>query len=373
MPLTTYADVSAAAARLRGRVLRTPLLESLSLNLLTRARVLVKAECLQTGGSFKIRGALHRVLLLPDEERQRGVVAFSSGNFGQGLAAACGQIMDPPVRCTIVMPEDTPRAKQERARAYGAAVVLSSVVDGVNREVTAAELAESLSREHGFTLLHPFEDPDVIAGQGSCAVEFCEQCADEYGLARGPDVLLIPIGGGGLAAGCALATKARFPNTLVYAVEPEGYDDHFLSLNRGSRVSLRGNPPTLCDSLQAVSPGKNTFPITRKLLAGVLVVTDAEVRHAMRAAFDHLQLGLEPGGAVGLAAVLAGKVPGGDVAGKTIGIIASGGNLDVDKFAKVLGCRAKKEGGGEGKKICKKKGMARHTTNTNTSCINSRL
>ena len=340
-PMTTYADVSAAAARLRGRVLRTPLLESLSLNLMTRARILVKAECLQTGGSFKIRGALHRVLTLSTAERQRGIVAFSSGHFGQGLAAACGQIMDPPVRCTIVMPGDTPHAKQDRARTYGAAVVLSPIVQDVNREVTAAALAESLAKEHGMTLLHPFEDPDVIAGQGSCAVELCEQCIDECGLPDGPDILLIPIGGGGLAAGCALATKASFKHTEIYAVEPEGYDDHFLSLQKGARVSLQGNPPSLCDSLQAVSPGINTFPINRALLSGVLVVTDDEVKHAMRVAFDHLQLGLEPGGAVGLAAVLAGKA--GDVAGKSIAIVASGGNLDVDKFAKVLGCRAKKE------------------------------
>ena len=331
------AHVSAAAERLRGRVLRTPLLQSLSLNLLTRANILVKAECLQTGGSFKIRGALNRVLNLDESQRQVGVVAFSSGNFGQGLAAACGQIMDPPVRCTIVMPADTPRAKRDRAKMYGADVVLSPIVDGVNREVTASELAMKLASENGFTLLHPFEDPDVIAGQGTCAVEFCEQYAHEYGLSKGPDVLLIPTGGGGLAAGCALATKARFKNTKIYAVEPEGYDDHFLSMQKGERVALTGNPASLCDSLQAVSPGENTFPITSRLLAGVLVVTDDEVRHAMRAAFDHLQLGLEPGGAVGLAAVLSGKLPM-NVEGKTIGIIASGGNLDVEKFAKTLGC-----------------------------------
>ena len=326
MATVTFDDVSAAYTRLRGRILRTPLLESLSLNLLTGAKILVKAECLQTGGSFKIRGALNRVLLLSDAERAQGVVAFSSGNFGQGLAAACGQLMQPQVRCTIVMPEDTPKAKQERAKTYGADVVLSPIVKGVNREVTAAEVAQKLSRDHDFTLLHPFEDLDVIAGQGTCAMELCEQC-DSL------DILLIPIGGGGLSAGCALATKHMLPSTQIYAVEPEDYNDHYLSMQHKKRVALEGNPPSICDSLQAVSPGKNTFPITSKLLTGVLTVSDDEVRHAMRIALDHLQLALEPGGAVGLAAILSGKL---DFVSKKIGIIASGGNLDTEKFAKIL-------------------------------------
>ena len=241
------------------------------------------------------------------------------------------------------MPGDAPLSKQERARSYGSAVVLSEIMQGVNREVTAAELATSLAAEHGFTLLHPFEDPDVIAGQGSCGVELCEQCLERGVVQEGAGrlhALLVPTGGGGLAAGCALAMRAPqfFPGAAVYAVEPEGYDDHALSLAKGERVGLVGNPPSLCDSLQAVSPGANTFPINARLLAGALVVGDEEVRHAMRVAFEMLQIVLEPGGAAGLAAVLAGKLPGGSIRGKTICIIASGGNLNLEKFARVLGC-----------------------------------
>jgi threonine dehydratase len=326
-------DVRKAAKLLSGKVIRTPLLESLALNLMTKARILVKAENLQTGGSFKVRGALHRVLKLSPEEKERGVVCFSSGNFGQGLAAACGQIMQPRINCTIVMPGDTPMAKQNRARSYGATVVLSEIRKGINREVTAAELAEKLANDHKYTLLHPFEDHDVIAGQGSCAVEICEQFHERQ--MNKPHMLLIPTGGGGLSAGCALATNDVWGNSVsIYAVEPEGYDDHRISFNIGKISRLTGNPPSLCDSLQAVSPGQNTFPITNQLLKGSLVVNDDEVRYAMKVAFETLQIVLEPGGAVGLAAILSGKC--GNIEGKTIVVIASGGNTDYDKFTKIV-------------------------------------
>jgi len=354
MATVTPHDVQQAASLLQPFILRTPLLESLALNLMTKARIMVKAENLQTGGSFKVRGALHRVLKLSPTEKAKGVIAFSSGNFGQGLAAACGQLSDPPVQCTIVMPGDTPMAKQTRARSYGATVVLSNIVPGINREVTAAELAEELASTHKYTLLHPFEDPDVIAGQGSCGVEICQQCQEQCNLDTGPDMLLIPTGGGGLAAGCALAVHAVYGDAVsMYAVEPEGYDDHRLSFAQGSRVGLTGNPVSLCDSLQAVSPGKNTFPITRRLLAGALVVNDSEVRNAMKVAFETLQLVLEPGGAVGLAAVLSGKC--GDVEGKTIVVIASGGNTDYEKFSTIMGggstCRSSSSSGGVESKL----------------------
>ena len=329
----TPQDVQNAAALLAPHILRTPLLESLPLNLLTKARILVKAENLQLGGSFKVRGALHRVLKLSSTQKTKGVVAFSSGNFGQGLAAACGQIVQPRIKCTIVMPADTPQSKVTTARSYGASVVLSEVVPGINREVTAAKVAEQLALENGFTLLHPFEDLDVIAGQGSCAVEICEQCTERR--VGTPDVLLIPTGGGGLASGCALATRAAFGTaTKMWAVEPEGYDDHRMSFEQGKRVGLVGNPSSLCDSLQAVSPGVNTFPITSTLLQGALVVNDEEVRHAMQVAFDTLKIVLEPGGAVGLAAILSGKC--GNVEGKVIVVIASGGSCDYAKFTTVL-------------------------------------
>ena len=318
---------------------------------MTGARVLVKAECLQTAGSFKIRGAMHRVMQLPAPARAAGVVAFSSGNFGQGLAAACAALR-PKVRCTIVMPGDAPRSKQDRARSYGAEVVLSEVIEGINREVTAAELAESLARSDGFTLLHPFEDLDVIAGQGSCAVEIAQQFREREmgvdGAALGggsgggvppPDALIIPVGGGGLAAGCALAARDAFgERTRIFAVEPEGYDDHARSFAAGEILAVNGAPPTTCDSLQAVAPGKNTFPITSRLLAGGLVVSDEEVRHAMQVAFETLQIVLEPGGATALAAVLSRKLPF-TIEGKTICLIASGGNLTMQKFAGIVGCK----------------------------------
>eukprot|EP01046_Picozoa_sp_COSAG06_P017310 COSAG06_NODE_1171_length_10418_cov_8.441216_8_plen_295_part_00 len=205
-----FADVTAAAARLAATrsLHRTPLLESVALNLLTGARVLVKAEALQIAGSFKIRGAMNRVLCLSPEERNKGVVAFSSGNFGQGLAAAC---MFEKVKCTIVMPGDAPVSKEERARSYGAEVLRSEIIEGVNREVTAAELADSISDSEGATLLHPFEDFHVMAGQGTCALEILEQCEERQ---IGPiDALLVPTGGGGLSAGCCLAMAERSPDT----------------------------------------------------------------------------------------------------------------------------------------------------------------
>lgn len=325
----TVTDVDAAAARLSGRIQHTPLLESLALNNLTAGRILVKAENLQLGGSFKIRGAMNRVLTLDSEARSRGVVAFSSGNFGQGLAAACMLL---GVKCTIVMPQDAPQNKRARSESYGATVVLSDVTPGVNREITAAEVAEAQAKSHGYTLLHPFEDKEVIAGQGTCAMEIAADCKS-----RGinpPDALLICTGGGGLAAGCCLAAAQEMPSTAVYIVEPEGYDDHVRSFASGNREAVQGSPPSLCDSLQAVSPGRNTWPINSRLARGAFAVSDAEVRYAMRVALETLQISLEPGGAAGLAAVLAGKIP---IAGRTICVIASGGNIDLPKFAKVLG------------------------------------
>lgn len=324
-----FSDVTAAAARLAGThsLHRTPLLESVALNLLTGARILVKAEALQIAGSFKIRGAMNRILCLSPEERAKGVVAFSSGNFGQGLAAAC---MFENVKCTIVMPGDAPVPKEERAKSYGATVVRSEIIEGVNREVTAAALAQSISTNEGATLLHPFEDFHVMAGQGTCALEIIEQCEDrQIGTI---DALLIPTGGGGLAAGCCIAMAELSPDTEVFAVEPEGYDDHSQSLATGAITPLEASPASLCDSLQAVAPGEHTFPINQALLAGGLVVNDTEVSHAMAVAFEMLQLVLEPGGAAGLAAVLSGKI---DLKGKTIVVIGSGGNVDLEKFGKI--------------------------------------
>eukprot|EP00729_Bicosta_minor_P014530 gene14530-4130_t len=250
-------------------------------------RVLVKAEALQKTGTFKIRGALNRVLCLTPEEKKAGVVAFSSGNFGQGLAAAAASV---DVSSTIVMPGDAPANKQARARSYGR------------------------------TLLHPFEDHDVIAGQGTAALELAKHC-EQIGV-EALDAFLVCTGGGGLTAGCCTVLKELMPSCNLYSVEPEAKTN-----------------------LGAAAPGKNTWPINKELLTDVLTVSDDEVRFAMRVAFETLQLVLEPSGAVSLAAVLAGKV---SAVGKTIGVIASGGNLDVAKFAKVLGCPGSAAAGGAG-------------------------
>jgi len=328
--MITADDVRSAAARLSGKIQRTPLLESLALNNHTGARILVKADNLQTAGSFKIRGAMNRVLKLSEDARAKGVVAFSSGNFGQGLAAACGFL---EVKCTIVMPGDAPLQKELRSKSYGASVLRSKIVEGENREVGAARLAAEQAEEYGYTLLHPFEDFDVMEGQGTVGLEVAQDCR-----ARGIDhldAMIIPVGGGGLLAGCCTVLAEEAPNTKVFGVEPEGYDDHLRSFEQGKRVMLTDAPPTLCDSLQAVGPGENTWPINSRYLSGVFAVSDDEVREAMKVAFEMLQLVLEPGGATALAAVLAGKL---DVAGKTICIHASGGNVSLDKFAKVLGC-----------------------------------
>ena len=275
----SFEDVRAATERLHATksIHRTPLLESIALNQLVGGRVLVKAEALQVAGSFKIRGALNAVLCLSDEERAHGVIAFSSGNFGQGLAAAC---MFQDVKCTIVMPGDAPESKERRAKSYGATVVRAEIIEGINREVTAAELAVSISEREGSTLLHPFDYFDVMAGQGSCALELTEQCG-ERGIGA-LDALLIPTGGGGLAAGCCIAMAEKMPSSPVFAVEPEGYDDHALSLASGVIVPLTSNPESLCDSLQAVAPGELTFPINQARLVRICstrVTETATVKH----------------------------------------------------------------------------------------------
>ena len=285
----------------------------------------MKAESLQLAGSFKIRGAYYRLSRLSDDERKRGVIAYSSGNFAQGLAAA-GAMLDTPV--TIVMPIDAPRRKMKATRNFGAEVVLSE--HGTqNREVVANALAKELAGERHLTLLHPFDDPDIVAGQASVGVELLDQAAE---MGCRPDTLLVPVGGGGLIAGCALATKIRGEGLDVYAVEPTGYDDMRRSLVAGERVGNDENPPTLCDALQAQIPGEVTFGTFQPLSAGGVAVDDAEVTEGMRTAFADFKIVLEPSGAVALAALIAGKV---DTAGKCIGVVASGGNISLEDFQRI--------------------------------------
>jgi threonine dehydratase len=314
-PLPAYHDVLAAAGRLAGIARRTPLLASTPLDERTGGRVLVKVESLQLTGSFKIRGAYNRLVQLGAEERKRGVVAFSSGNHAQGVAAAAKRL---GIAATIVMPADAPRAKLENTRALGAEVVLYDR-HRESREGIAAKLAA----ERGATLVPAFDDPHVIAGQGTTGLELMQQAA-ELGLT--PDQVLLPCSGGGLVSGSALAIRTLSPVTSVHGVEPEAFDDTRRSLAAGK---LLKNPPearSICDALQSSPPGELTFALNRELLAGILTVTDAEVETAMGYAFRHLRLVVEPGGAVALAAVLAEKVP---LRGRTTAIVLSGGNVDA--------------------------------------------
>ncbi|MEX0733124.1 MAG: threonine/serine dehydratase [Steroidobacteraceae bacterium] len=320
--LPGFDDVLAAAERLTGIARRTPLLASTPLDELTGGRLLVKLESLQHTGSFKFRGAYNRLVQLDDDERRRGVVAFSSGNHAQGVAAAAKML---GMRATIVMPSDAPRAKLEGTRALGAEIVPYDR-DRESREAIAAGLAA----KRGATLVPAFDDPHIIAGQGTVGLELMQQ-SSELGLA--PDQVLIGCSGGGLASGSALAIRALSPTTEVLCVEPEGFDDTRRSLEAGNRQSNVPGKRTICDALMSPSPGVLNFALMRELLAGGVAVSDAEVESAMAWAFRHLRLVIEPGGAVALAAVLAGKLP---LHGRTTAIVVSGGNVDPATFAAAL-------------------------------------
>jgi threonine dehydratase len=315
-----------AAAALRGIVRATPLLSSPALDREIGARVLVKAESLQLTGSFKMRGAYYRLSRLEQSRRPAGVVAFSSGNFAQGLAAA-GHMIGVPV--TIVMPADAPLAKIEATRGWGANVVLSEHGER-NREVAANERAQAISSDTGAALLHPFDDPLIVAGQSTAASEMLEQ-ARELGVRL--DAVLVPVGGGGLIAGCALACEEAGQPLDVYAVEPRGYDDFSRSLRAGERVGNAIGSRTLCDALQAAMPGKVTFSVAQGRVAHGVAVEDALVRRAMALAFRHLKIVLEPSGAVALAALLSGDLA--HLKGKTVAVLASGGNVGLEDFARL--------------------------------------
>jgi threonine dehydratase len=319
--LPTVADVADAAVRLREWVVETPVLESEHLNAEVGARVLCKAECLQHTGSFKIRGALNRLLMLSATERAAGVVAFSSGNHAQAVALAARWLQ---VRATIVMPADAPRIKLDNTRAHGAEVVL------YDREREDREqIAVKLAAERGAALVPPFDHPDVVAGQGTLGLELGRAAR----LKRVElEALYVPCSGGGLVAGSALAIKHEFPRCEVYAVEPRGFEDTADSLAAGERRAVKPGGATLCDGLKAAMPGAITFAINRREVAGALAVDDDEVRRAMTFAASHLKVVLEPSGAAALAAILA-KPPQGR---RAIAIVLSGGNVDSDLLAKVL-------------------------------------
>jgi len=315
------ADIEAAAERLQGVAVRTPLIRNDELDRIAGGTVLVKAENLQVVGSFKIRGAYNLMSQLPPEAVEQGVVAFSSGNHAQGVAMA-GRLLGMPA--AIVMPEDAPAAKMENTRRLGGEVISYDRYTG-DREAIAREIAE----QRGAHLVPSFDHEHIIAGQGTVGLEIADQ-ALEIGLP--PDQVLINCGGGGLSAGSGVALKARLPAVSVHTVEPEDFDDTARSLVAGERLCVSPDARSICDALLSESPGRLPFEIHQTLFGAGIVVSDAEVREAMRFAFRHLKLVVEPGGAVSLAAVLSGRI---GTKGKTTAVVISGGNVDIGIYASV--------------------------------------
>ncbi len=322
MDLPTYEDVLAARTRLAGRVVHTPMLRNALLDERTGATVLVKPEPLQRTGSFKFRGATNATLKLTQAQRDAGLVTHSSGNHGQAVACAAASV---GARATVFMPADAPAIKVESTRRWGAEIIPYDRVRD-NREALSAAYVERT----GASLVPPFDHPDVIAGQGTLALELAGDAA-AAGLTL--DSLLVCTGGGGLIGGCALALSGASPGTKVVAVEPEGWDDTGRSLAAGHRVGNAPGGSMLCDALLAPMPGVLTFAVNQAHLAGAVAVSDAEVLAAMAFAFTHLKLVVEPGGAVALAALLSGRYGG---KGQVVGVVLSGGNVDPAVFGRAL-------------------------------------
>jgi threonine dehydratase len=320
--LPNASDIEAAAARIKGFAVRTPLINAPVLDERLGARVFLKAETLQRTGSFKFRGAYNKIASIAPEKRAAGVVAYSSGNHAQGVAAAAKLLGMPAV---IVMPSDAPKAKRERTKAHGAEVVLYD-----REKEDRAAIAREIMAKRGATLVPPYDDPLIIAGQGTIGREIMEDLAR---IGVKPDIVVVGASGGGLAAGVSLGVKAHVPEATFYTVEPEGFDDTLRSFKSGKREHNDHLSGSICDALMSATPGELTFPITRTLIGQGLTATDAEVGRAVRYAFEELKLVVEPGGAIGLAALLAGKL---DVKGKTVVAILSGGNVDAELFAKLI-------------------------------------
>ncbi|NWG46592.1 MAG: threonine/serine dehydratase [Alphaproteobacteria bacterium] len=316
------ADIQAAAMALAGLAVRTPLLPCPALSARLDARVFVKAETLQRTGSFKVRGAYTLLARLPPAVRARGVVAHSSGNHAQGVADAARHFGVP---AAIVMPSDAPPPKIAGTRARGAEVILYDRAQG-----DRLAIAEALAAERGAVLVPPFDHPDIIAGQGTAGLEVVEDL-DRLGLS--PDIVLVPTSGGGLLAGTCLGLGALVPEARIHPVEPEGYDDTARSLAAGRRVRLGATPPSLCDALLLPEPGALTFPVNAARAAEGLVVSEESVRRALAHAERELKLVVEPGGAVGLAALLAGRVA---VSGRTVVVLLTGGNVAPALLAEIL-------------------------------------
>ncbi|KIC12563.1 threonine ammonia-lyase [Leisingera sp. ANG-M1] len=321
--MTSIAMIEAAAERLKSHARVTPLLSSPFLDEIAGRRLFVKAECLQHTGSFKFRGGWSAVSALPENDRKRGVIAYSSGNHAQGVAAAAKAHGAPAV---IVMPADAPQLKIQNTRDLGAEVVLYDRAGGESREAVGAQHAE----ERGLTLIKPYDEPLVIAGQGTTGLEIAEQAAAE-GVTQAD--VLVNCGGGGLSSGIALALEARAPGLRVRPVEPEGFDDVTRSLATGEVQQNPSLSGSICDAILTPQPGEITFPILSRLCGPGIVITEDEAMRAMALAFLRLKIVLEPGGAASLAAAL---FHADQIKGDAVFAVATGGNVDAELFREAL-------------------------------------
>ncbi|CAM3841290.1 L-threo-3-hydroxyaspartate ammonia-lyase [Bordetella tumulicola] len=317
MTLPTYADVEAAASRISGHAHRTPVLTSRTLNALTGAEIFLKCENFQRMGAFKFRGAFNALAKFSPEQKRAGVVAFSSGNHAQGIALSA-QLLGIPA--TIVMPHDAPAAKVAATKGYGATVVIYNRYED-DREAIGRQLAQ----EHGYTLIPPYDHPDVLAGQGTAAKELLEEIGEL-------DYLFVPLGGGGLLSGTALATRALAPNCTLYGVEPEAGNDGQQSFRSGGIVHI-DTPKTIADGAQTQHLGEYTFGIIKRDVNDILTVADAQLIEAMRFLATRMKIVTEPTGCLGLAAAIQMKDT---LQGKRVGILISGGNVDMERFCSLM-------------------------------------
>jgi threonine dehydratase len=319
--MLTFDDILAARERLRGVAHRTPVVTSRQFNEAAGCEVYFKCENLQRAGAFKFRGAYNTLASLDDQTRRRGVIAYSSGNHAQAVALSAKLFGVPAV---LVMPKDAPKAKAAATRDYGAEIVFFD-----RYTENRIGIGERIAKERGLTLIPPFDDYRVMAGQGTAALELLEDVPEL-------DDLLVPTSGNGLLAGCAVAARRLCPEIRVYGVEPETGNDTWQSLRRGERVEIEV-PRTIADGLQVTAPGELTFPIVRELVADVLLVSDAEMIETIRFVLERMKMLVEPSGVVGAAALRHRK---GDFSGRRVGVIISGGNVDLDKLAGYLSAGA---------------------------------
>ena len=309
-------NIRQAAVRIQAVATRTPVLTSRTLNAMTGVEAFLKAENFQRSGAFKIRGATNFLYSMSEADRPRGVVAFSSGNHAQAVAIAARSL---GMKATLVMPTDAPQSKLEATRGQGAEIVLYD-----RHKESREAIGHRISEETGATLVPPFDHPWIIAGQGTCALEFLEEVGEL-------NALVVPLGGGGLISGCATIARSLQPNIRVFGVEPEAGNDYWLSRRAGYRVEI-ASPDTIADGLRTTKPGVHTFPIVQSLVEDVLLVTDDEIRGALRFLLTRMKIVVEPSGAVGVAALLQAKLPAGL---RRVGVVLSGGNVDLKVLAEL--------------------------------------